>query len=64
MKSLTIHATDGEIGSIEAFYFDDEKWTIRYLVVKTGAWLSKRQVLISPIFYDPRRLGFETTSHL
>lgn len=50
MKDLTIHATDGEIGSIEEFYFDDEKWAIRYLVVNTGAWLSRRQVLVSPIF--------------
>lgn len=50
MKHLTIHAIDGEIGSVEEFYFDDERWTIRYLVVNTGAWLSRRQVLISPIF--------------
>jgi len=32
------------------FYFDDEKWEIRYLVVNTGAWLSRREVLVSPIF--------------
>jgi hypothetical protein len=36
MKDLTIHATDGEIGSIEKFYFDDEKCGIRYLIVNTG----------------------------
>ncbi|MDQ2950497.1 MAG: PRC-barrel domain-containing protein [Acidobacteriota bacterium] len=50
MKDSTIHATDGEIGRVEEFYFDDEKWTIRYLIVNTGDWLSGRQVLISPIF--------------
>jgi sporulation protein YlmC with PRC-barrel domain len=33
---------------VEDFYFDDETWTIRYLVVKTGNWLSGRKVLISP----------------
>jgi uncharacterized protein YrrD len=43
-----LDATDGEIGRVEDFYFDDQTWTIRYLVVKTGSWLSGRQVLISP----------------
>lgn len=40
--------TDGEIGEVEEFYFDDQSWTIRYLIVKTGTWLSGRKVLISP----------------
>ncbi|MFZ1700912.1 MAG: PRC-barrel domain-containing protein [Pyrinomonadaceae bacterium] len=44
-----IHAADGEIGSVEQFYFDDETWTVRYLVVDTGNWLSGKEVLISPI---------------
>lgn len=43
-----LDATDGEIGRVEDFYFDDQTWTIRYLVVKTGNWLSGRKVLISP----------------
>ena len=41
-------ATDGEIGQVNEFYFDDAAWTIRYLIVKTGGWLSGRKVLISP----------------
>ena len=41
-------ATDGEIGKVEDFYFDDDTWIIRYLIVKTGAGLSGRKVLISP----------------
>ena len=41
-------ATDGEIGKITSFYFDDDTWTIRYMVVKTGSWLFGRKVLISP----------------
>jgi hypothetical protein len=49
LKGLAIHATDGELGSVDDFYFDDETWGIRYLTVKTGGWLSGRQVLISPI---------------
>jgi uncharacterized protein YrrD len=43
-----IHATDGELGTVAEFYFDDETWTIRYMVVDTGHWLSGRKVLISP----------------
>jgi len=48
LQGFTIAATDGEIGAIDAVYFDDEKWTIRHLVVDTGGWLSGRKVLISP----------------
>lgn len=44
-----IRASDGEIGSVDRFFFDDQTWTIRYLVVDTGNWLPGRQVLISPI---------------
>jgi sporulation protein YlmC with PRC-barrel domain len=43
----SIEATDGELGKVEDFYFDDETWTIRYLIAKTGSWLSGRKVLIS-----------------
>lgn len=32
-------ATDGEIGHVKDFYFDDESWAVRYLVVETGSWL-------------------------
>jgi uncharacterized protein YrrD len=49
LKGFTIGATDGEIGKIIDLYFDDEKWTVRYLVVDTGGWLTGRQVLISPL---------------
>jgi uncharacterized protein YrrD len=42
-----LQATDGILGHVEDFYFDDASWTIRYLVVKTGTWLFGRKVLIS-----------------
>jgi len=48
LKGLAIHATDGELGTVDEFYFDDETWAIRYLTVETGGWLGGRQVLISP----------------
>lgn len=47
-----IHATDGDIGSIQDFYFDDGAWVIRYLVADTRRWLPGRLVLISPASID------------
>lgn len=49
LEGYAIRATDGTIGHVKDFYFDDEAWVIRYFVVDTGAWLSSRKVLISPI---------------
>ena len=51
MVGYTIRATDGDLGKVDQFYFDDEAWTIRYVVVKTGNWLSGRKVLISPVAF-------------
>jgi hypothetical protein len=48
VKGLAIRATDGEIGTVDQLYFDDETWAIRYLTAATGGWLSDREVLISP----------------
>ena len=41
-------ASDGDIGQVNDFYFDDQNWAVRYLVADTGTWLSGRQVLITP----------------
>ena len=49
LEDYAIRATDGTIGHVKDFYFDDKAWVIRYLVVDTGTWLSSRKVLISPI---------------
>lgn len=43
-----LRATDGEIGYVRDFYFDDKNWIVRYLVADTGRWLAGRLVLISP----------------
>jgi len=45
---LKLGASDGEIGQVQDFYFDDENWAIRYLIADTGTWLPGRQVLLSP----------------
>jgi hypothetical protein len=49
LERYAIHATDGTIGHVQDFYFDDQRWVVRYLVVETGTWASNRKVLISPI---------------
>jgi hypothetical protein len=49
LKGLVIRATDGELGTVDQLYFDDETWAIRYLTVDTGGWLGGRKVLVSPV---------------
>lgn len=44
----TLAASDGDIGRVKDFYFDDQTWVIRYLVADTGSWLTGRLVLLSP----------------
>jgi hypothetical protein len=49
LNGYTIRATDGDVGKVREFYFDDQSWTVRYLVADTGNWLVGRRVLISPV---------------
>lgn len=46
LRGYHLHATDGEIGKVQDFLFDDTRWTIRYVVVDLGGWLAARLVLI------------------
>jgi hypothetical protein len=39
-------ATDGEIGVVRNFLFDDISWTIHYLVVDVGTWYQRRDVVL------------------
>ncbi len=43
-----IHAQDGNIGEVYDFFFDDETWAVRYLVVDVENWILDRKVLLSP----------------
>jgi hypothetical protein len=49
MVGFTISARDGDIGRVEALYFDDRGWTVRYLVVDAAPWLAGRRMLVSPV---------------
>lgn len=48
MIDYSLGASDGDIGTVRDFFFDDQDWIIRYLVADTGSWLSDQLVLISP----------------
>jgi hypothetical protein len=48
IRGFSIEATDGAIGSVSDFLFEDTSWTVRWLVVDTGGWLSGRKVLLTP----------------
>jgi stress response protein YsnF len=49
LKGYAIIAADGEIGSIEDFYFEDTSLAIRFLIANTGNWMTNRLSLISPL---------------
>lgn len=48
LMGFMLNGHDGELGMVRECYFDDQYWTLRYLVAETGTWLSDRKVLISP----------------
>ena len=47
LRQYLILAVDGSIGRVHDFYFEDDTWTVRYMIAKTGPWLTGRKVLIS-----------------
>jgi len=48
LKGYAIEASDGKMGSVSDFLFDDRMWKVRWLVVDTGTWLTERKVLVHP----------------
>lgn len=48
LKNCKVLATDGEVGKVTDAYFDDADWVVRHLVVDTGNWLTRHEVLLSP----------------
>jgi hypothetical protein len=47
-----IEARDGEIGHVDDFLAEEERWIIRHLVVDTGNWLPGKRVLVSPAWIE------------
>jgi hypothetical protein len=48
INGYAIHATDGLIGTVNDFLFDDATWLVRWLVIDTGNWLPGRKILLPP----------------
>lgn len=47
LQKLELQARDGVLGKVNDFYFEDDRWTLRYLIIETGSWFNSRKVLIS-----------------
>ena len=58
LEHYTVTAIDGAVGSVVNFLLDDERWVVRYLIVRTGGPAGPPRVLISPIFF--RRVDWTT----
>ena len=48
LKGFSIEASDGRIGTVVDFLFDDASWKVRWLVIDCGIWLRGRKALIHP----------------
>jgi sporulation protein YlmC with PRC-barrel domain len=48
VKGYAIEASDGGIGTVSDFLFDDTTWMVRWLAIDTGIWLPGRKVLVHP----------------
>jgi len=48
VTGYAVRATDGEVGHVEDFLFDDRSWSIRLIVIDPRHWWPGRHVLISP----------------
>ena len=49
LQAYTLVARDGELGSVEEMYFDDEKWTIRYIVANLEEVPDRERAAVSPV---------------
>src|SRR5271154_5567526 len=53
LENCRVRASDGEIGAVKDFLFDDETWKIRWMAVDAGHWLPSRRVFIHPSAMAP-----------
>jgi hypothetical protein len=61
INGYAIAASDGRLGTVSDFLFDDTTWLVRWLVVDTGKWLSGRKVLLPSSVLghlDPKERAF------
>lgn len=48
LRGTTVQASDGEVGTVQDLYFDNQQWRVKYLAVKTAADAPNDVVLVSP----------------
>jgi hypothetical protein len=61
INGYAIEASDGRLGTVSDFLFEDTTWIVRWMVVDTGNWLSGRKVLLPLAAFgqpDPARREF------
>ena len=49
LQGFHVHATDGYIGHVDDFLFDETNWQLRYIVVNTSNWLAGKWVAVAPL---------------
>ena len=57
LQGCPVEASDGHVGSVKDFLFDDQSWKVRWMVVDSGHWLPGRQVLVHPSAIAPLDLA-------
>ncbi|UCZ54409.1 PRC-barrel domain-containing protein [Bacillus shivajii] len=48
LSSFHVIGNDEEFGTVHDVYFDEDHWTVRYLVVKAGTWFTGEKLFLSP----------------
>jgi len=48
LGEYSLRAADGAVGDVDDLYFDDENWSVRYLVVGARGAISPRRILVAP----------------
>jgi hypothetical protein len=56
LEGCPVEASDGRIGAVKDFLFDDHDWKIRWMAVDASHWLPGRRVLIHPSAIAPLEL--------
>jgi uncharacterized protein YrrD len=60
VRGYRVVAIDGQVGHVDNFLMNPDTWAVRYLVVNTGGWLKKHEVLFTPKLVD-RMIWAEAT---
>jgi sporulation protein YlmC with PRC-barrel domain len=55
LQGDAIHAEDGEVGSVDDLYFDEQGWDVHFLVVNARRLVPGHKYLVSPVSIDRER---------